>query len=69
MELNHLDVSSAFLNGDLDEEIYMSQPEGFIPKGQESLVCHLKKPLYGLKQSPHQWYCKLNELFVELGFK
>ena len=69
MELDHMDVSSAFLNGDLDEEIYMSQPEGFIPKGQESLVCRLKKPLYGLKQSPRQWYRKLNELFVELGFK
>jgi Reverse transcriptase (RNA-dependent DNA polymerase) len=69
MDIDHMDVSSAFLNGDLEEEIYMAQPEGFIPKGKEGLVCHLRKPLYGLKQSPWQWYKKLNELFMELGFK
>ena len=56
LELHHMDVSSAFLNGDLDEEIYMSQPEGFVQPGQEHLVCRLRKSLYGLKQSPRQWY-------------
>src|SRR5258708_15004456 len=49
MELHHMDVSSAFLNGDLEEDIYMAQPEGFVEPGQEHLVCHLKKSLYGLK--------------------
>ncbi len=52
MELHHMDVSLAFLNGDLEEDIYMAQPEGFVEPGQEHLVCHLKKSLYGLKQSP-----------------
>ena len=52
MELHHMDVSSAFLNGDLEEDIYMAQPEGFVEPGQEHLVCCLKKSLYGLKQSP-----------------
>jgi Reverse transcriptase (RNA-dependent DNA polymerase) len=55
MEIDDMDISTAFLNGDLDEEIYMAQPEGFAAPGQEHLVCHLKKSLYGLKQSPRQW--------------
>jgi hypothetical protein len=68
MEVHTMDVSSAFLNGDLDEEIYMAQPEGFAAPGQEHLVCRLKKSLYGLKQSPRQWYQKLHSTFVALGF-
>ena len=68
MEVHTMDVSSAFLNGDLDEEIYMAQPEGFAAPGQEHLVCRLKKSLYGLKQSPRQWYQKLHSTFVVLGF-
>jgi hypothetical protein len=68
MEVHTMDVSSAFLNGDLDEEIYMAQPEGFEAPGQEHLVCRLKKSLYGLKQSPRQWYQKLHSTFVALGF-
>jgi hypothetical protein len=68
MHVHTMDVSSAFLNGDLDEEIYMAQPEGFAAPGQEHLVCRLKKSLYGLKQSPRQWYHKLHTTFTELGF-
>lgn len=68
MEIHSMDVSSAFLNGDLDEEIYMHQPEGFSAPGQEHLVCRLKKALYGLKQSPRQWYQKLNDTFNDMGF-
>jgi hypothetical protein len=69
LELHHMDVSSAFLNGDLQEDIYMVQPEGFVEPGKEHMVCHLKKSLYGLKQSPRQWYQKLHETFLDLGFK
>lgn len=47
-----LGVKSAFLNGDLDVEIFMNQPEGFVVEGKESFVCRLKKSLYGLKQAP-----------------
>ena len=47
-----MDVITAFLNGDLNEDIYMEQPPGIVQKGKEKLVCKLKKSLYGLKQSP-----------------
>ena len=50
LRLEHLDVKTTFLHGDLEEDIYMSQPEEFIVQGQESLVCKLRKSLYGLKQ-------------------
>ena len=47
--IHHFDVKSAFLNGDLKEEVYLVHPEGFMQKGQEKLVCRLKKAIYGLK--------------------
>eukprot|EP00253_Pinus_taeda_P013842 PITA_13842 len=52
LELRQLDVKTAFLHGDLDEEIYMEQPEGFVHHRNENFSCRLKKSLYGLKQSP-----------------
>jgi hypothetical protein len=50
--VHQMDVKITFLNGELDEEIYMDQPDGFVEKGEEQKVCKLLKPLYGLKQPP-----------------
>ena len=52
LKLHQVDVATAFLNGTLEEEVFMKQPEGFEVKGKEHLVCRLKKSIYGLKQSP-----------------
>ena len=49
-----MDAKTSFLNGELEEEIYMEQPEGFVAPGQEKKVCNLIKSLYGLKQAPKQ---------------
>ena len=64
-----MDVKTAFLNGELEEEIYMEQPEGFIVPGQENKVCRLVKSLYGLKQAPKQWHAKFDKVMLSNGFK
>ena len=66
--IHQMDVVTAFLNGDLEEEVYMEQPPGYIDKGEEDLVCCLKRALYGLKQSPRCWNTTFCEYLKELGF-
>ncbi|KAE8693764.1 putative galacturonosyltransferase-like 4 [Hibiscus syriacus] len=68
LHLEQLDVKTAFLHGDLEEEIYMRQPEGFIEADKKNLVCRLKKSLYGLKQAPRQWYKKFDSFMSSSGF-
>ena len=65
LELVQMDVKTAFLHGDLEEEIYMVQPEGFKVAGKEHEVCKLHKSLYGLKQSPRQWYKRFDKFMME----
>ena len=65
LHLEQLDVKTTFLHGDLDEEIYMAQPQGFEVKGKANLVCRLKKSVYGLKQAPRQWHLKFDSFMHE----
>ena len=67
-EVEQMDVKTTFLHGDLEEEIYMKQPEGYVVKGKKELVCKMKKSLYGLKQSPRMWYQKFDTYMLGLGF-
>jgi hypothetical protein len=66
LETTLLDIKTAFLYGNLDEEIYMSQPEGFLAP-REMEVCKLIKSIYGLKQAPHVWNARFNEFLVTFG--
>lgn len=80
--VHQLDVSNAFLNGDLEETVYMLMPQGYTGYGSRieqsqmmtrggntRMVCRLKKALYGLRQAPRQWYHKLVITLVSIGFK
>ncbi|GJV41100.1 zinc finger, CCHC-type containing protein [Tanacetum coccineum] len=66
--IHQMDVKTAFLNGELDEEVYMNQPQGFIMPGNENKVCKLIKSLYGLKQAPKQWHQKFDEVVLSNGY-
>ena len=68
LEVHQMDVKTAFLNGDLEGEIYMEKPEGFSAPGQEIKVCKLLKSLYGLKQAPKQWHEKFDNVMMSHGF-
>ncbi|GJS34883.1 retrovirus-related pol polyprotein from transposon TNT 1-94 [Tanacetum coccineum] len=68
LHLEHLDVKFAFLHGNLEEEIYMLQPEGFNQKGKENLVCRLNKSLYGLKQASRCWYKRFDSFIRNLEY-
>jgi len=67
LELFQMDVKTAFLNGNIKEEIYMDQPIGFLSKGQEDKVCRLNRSIYGLKQSSRAWYFKFHEAIISIS--
>ena len=69
LEIHQMDVKTAFLNGELNEEIYMEQPKGFIVLDQGRKVCRLVKSLYGLKQAPKQWHEKFDNAMMSNGFR
>jgi hypothetical protein len=66
--VHQMDVKTTFLNGELEKEIYMDQPDEFIAQGQEGKVCRLFKSLYGLKQAPKQWHEKFDKILTSTGF-
>ena len=68
-EVHHMDVKSAFLNGDLQEEVYVQQPPGFSDPKTAGKVLRLKKALYGLKQATRAWNARLDSELHKLGFK
>ena len=69
LNITHLDVKTAFLNGELKETVFMKQPEGFVEKGSEGKVCLLKRAIYGLKQSSRAWNKKVDDVLISLDFK
>ncbi|KAL4018000.1 hypothetical protein IC575_021587 [Cucumis melo] len=68
MFIEQMDVTTAFLHGELEEVIYMAQPKGYEVKGKEDMVFRLHKSLYGLKQSPRQWYIRFDTFILKQGF-
>jgi hypothetical protein len=67
-KLHQMDVKTAFLNGVIEEEVYIEKPQGFEVEDRKSHVCRLKKPLYGLKQAPRAWYGCIDSFLTSLGF-
>jgi hypothetical protein len=66
LEIDQMDVKTAFLNGQIIEDVYVEHPHGF---GKSGEVCRLLKGLYGLKQSPRMWYKVIHDFLVSLGFQ
>ena len=68
LHLEHSYVKTTFFHGDLEEDIYMQQPQGYEVKGKENLVCRLNKRFYGPKKAPRQWYLKFDKFMTEQGY-
>jgi hypothetical protein len=68
-KIHQMDVKTTFLNGLIQEEVYIEQPLGFEVHEREPHVCKLKKPLYGLKQAPRAWYSRIDAYLQQLGFE
>jgi hypothetical protein len=68
-KIYQMDVKSTFLNGNLEEEVYIEQPEGFMLSENKDYVCKLKKALYGLKQAPRAWFSRLDNHLQQQGYK
>ena len=68
LEVHQMDVKTAFLNGDLENEIYMEQPEGYVGKSRPNMVCKLQKSLYGLKQSARCWNVAKDRFLKDAGY-
>ena len=68
-EIWQMDVKTAFLNGDLSEDIYMQQPQGFIAAGQEHMVCKLNRSIYGLKQASRSWNIRFDSAVKTFDFE
>ena len=64
-----MDVKTAFLNGILEAEVYIEQPQGFEVSARDTHVCRLRKALYGLKQAPRAWYSRIDTYLQDLGFE
>jgi len=69
LEVEQMNVKTSVLHGDLEEEIYMKQLDGFHVEGKEDYVCGLRNSLYGLKQAPRQWYKKFEFVMCEQGYR
>ena len=67
--IHQMDIKSAFLNGHLDEKVFIEQPDGFFLSDDPNVVCRLKKALYGLKQAPRAWYSRLDTYLHQVGFR
>jgi hypothetical protein len=68
LKLYQVDVKTKFLNGVIEEEVYVEQPQGFEVEDKKTHVCRLKKALYGLKQAPRDWYGRIDSFLTNLGF-
>ena len=69
LELHQMDVKTTFLNGNIDETIYMVQPKNSVSEDPKNMVCKLTKSIYGLKQASRQWYNKFHQVILSFGFE